>query len=108
MRTSRTLPGFAIWVAAAIGLESLGCSTPSPGVLADDASIGVDANNPSDSSRAGPEGGGGDAGSSCGIPECFRPVNCRANCTGPVVLTGCCPCPSPYFDDICCSTNSCP
>ena len=38
----------------------------------------------------------------CDIPECFRAVNCVAECGGPILQSSCCPCPKGTFDDIVC------
>jgi hypothetical protein len=99
--------GHTALLVGAIDWASLGCSTRSEAVVADEASTRMDAARPNDASAPRDDAASGDA-SACGIPECFRSINCRSNCTGPVVVSGCCPCPSPYFDDICCTTNSCP
>lgn len=47
-----------------------------------------------------PDGGG------CGITECFRAVTCRkADCSGPVTSTGCCPCAAGSIDDLMCAAE---
>jgi hypothetical protein len=44
-------------------------------------------------------------GPQCTIPECFRAVVCVAECGGPVLQSGCCPCPEGSFDDITCPSG---
>jgi hypothetical protein len=74
-------------------------------------SSGSSRGNPDASVDAGasdaPQDGAFDAGAGC-PPECFRPINCRLSCNGPIVSSGCCPCMPPAFDDICCANNTCP
>lgn len=43
---------------------------------------------------------------SCAITECFRAVQCVAKCGGPVLQSGCCPCPSGTFDSIACPIDA--
>lgn len=38
----------------------------------------------------------------CAIEECYRLVSCVEECGGPVIQSGCCPCPKGSFDDIEC------
>jgi len=45
---------------------------------------------------------GGAVSSGCTLTECFRNVECVVSCGGPVVQSGCCPCPSGSFDSIQC------
>jgi hypothetical protein len=42
----------------------------------------------------------------CGIPECFRAVECVTECGGAVVSSGCCPCAEGTFDSISCPAGS--
>jgi len=42
----------------------------------------------------------------CENIQCIRAVNCVKTCGGPVVQSGCCPCPPPSFDDIVCRTDA--
>ena len=51
---------------------------------------------------AAPYGCTDDSSQSCG--QCIRAVTCRqGGCGGPVVQSGCCPCPSGSIDDIACN-----
>src|SRR5512141_2639316 len=50
----------------------------------------------------GMSGGNGGA-SECGLIECFRNVECVAECGGPVLRSSCCPCAAGTFDRIQCS-----
>jgi hypothetical protein len=38
----------------------------------------------------------------CDIPECFRAVECVAECGGPILSSGCCPCAEGTVDSITC------
>jgi len=38
------------------------------------------------------------AAPTCDIPECFRPVECVAECGGPILSSSCCPCPEGQLD----------
>ncbi|HMJ12633.1 MAG TPA: hypothetical protein VK524_14520 [Polyangiaceae bacterium] len=42
----------------------------------------------------------------CDIPECFRAVNCVAECGGPILSSSCCPCPKGTFDNITCGSGT--
>jgi hypothetical protein len=42
----------------------------------------------------------------CEIIECFRAVLCVEKCGGPVLSSGCCPCPPPTFDSISCTSGT--
>jgi hypothetical protein len=57
------------------------------------------------SGGTGASGGrGGSAGASdCDLVECFRNVDCVAQCGGPVLKSGCCPCAAGTFDSIQCA-----
>lgn len=52
---------------------------------------------------------GGTGGTSrppkCDIPECFRAVQCVAECGGPVLSSSCCPCPEGTIDSIQCASG---
>ena len=41
-------------------------------------------------------------GGACEHWQCVRVVECVTRCGGPVVQSGCCPCPLGSFDDIDC------
>jgi hypothetical protein len=55
---------------------------------------------PGGSADAAPARDGGAA--DCGVSECVRAVECVSACGGPVVQSGCCPCPTGTFDDLLC------
>jgi hypothetical protein len=42
----------------------------------------------------------------CGIPECFRAVQCVSECGGAVLSSGCCPCAEGTFDSISCPAET--
>jgi hypothetical protein len=42
----------------------------------------------------------------CSITTCLRAVECVNYCGGPVVQSGCCPCPAPAFDNIACRADA--
>jgi hypothetical protein len=44
----------------------------------------------------------------CRDIQCFRAINCVKECGGPVVQSGCCPCPAGTFDDISCRIDAGP
>ena len=45
-------------------------------------------------------------GGDCTMIECVRAVECRkADCSGPVTSSGCCPCPAGYVDDLMCAAE---
>jgi hypothetical protein len=50
-------------------------------------------------------GGCNDDPSDCGVTECFRAVECVEECGGPVVQSGCCPCPEGTIDSIDCGSG---
>jgi hypothetical protein len=72
-------------VSAAFLLGPAGCSSTTGG--------GAGGNGTSHGSTGSSTGG-------CG--ECFRAIQCVKMCGGPVVQSGCCPCPAGTFDDITC------
>jgi hypothetical protein len=51
-------------------------------------------------------GAGCGDGGGCPIEECYRAVRCVEECGGPVVQSGCCPCPEGSFDDLECQPGS--
>lgn len=44
----------------------------------------------------------------CGPVECFRAIRCVESCGGPVLQSGCSPCPAGTFDDLVCRGDAGP
>jgi hypothetical protein len=69
---------------------SVSCTRPGPNIVepggVKDRTLAYQSSKPE----------GGDGG--CGIVECIRAIECVQRCGGPILTSGCCPCPSGSAD----------
>jgi hypothetical protein len=85
------------------GAGQKGGSAPTGGKGSGGASKGSGGATGGAVSSGGKDGGGG-AGD-CTTIQCIRAIECVEECGGPVMSSGCCPCPGGTFDQIECMTG---
>jgi hypothetical protein len=88
------------------GLAWVAAFAVAAGACSSDSSSGGGDASMADDTGTQSDGPSSDAGT-CNVPECFRPINCRLTCSGPILSSSCCPCAPPTFDDTCCSNGTC-
>lgn len=101
----------AITVGAALGILGIAAcgagstSSSSGGTSGTSGSSGTSGTSSGTSGTSGTSGGTED----CREIACIRAIECRkADCTGPITSSGCCPCPPGYVDDLTCNEGGGP